>query len=57
MQGRIDLLGCVLFAMLFLQFGIRDYQPAALLIPPYIVRYTPSICLSFPKTCYQQRNL
>ena len=36
-KGRMDLLGLVLFSMLFLQFGIRDYQPAAVLIPPYMV--------------------
>ena len=33
----MEYLGGILFAMLFLQFGIMDYQPAALLIPPYMV--------------------
>ena len=37
----MEYLGGIFFAMLFLQFGIREYQPAALLIPPYMVSSKP----------------
>ena len=37
LQGRMDLLGPILFAMLFLQYTIQANQPASVLIPPYVV--------------------